>query len=148
MQLTHPSTWPVIGGLFTPPPPPPTPPAPVPLTAAERFRNMLLTDTKEFFVTPIDKVRDDPIKALAYLVSYTVLGLFIGLLFPSIGYFIIGLNMGIIGREIVLHFSTFAESVILRINFQCVQNLLRNVIGTDPAAQGPAAPAGQVPANR
>ena len=94
--------------LFNTKPPEQVVPAPVDLPLITHIKN----DIKDFYLNPENQIKNEPLKALAYLVGTTVLGLFTALVFPFFGYFSIGLAFGIIGRAISLNFAEYGANLL------------------------------------
>jgi len=120
----------------------PPPPPPVPQNAAGRIGNILKTDLKDYWVDPVNKVMDEPIKALGYSGIIKTISLFIALIFPFLGYATLGVSIALIDRVIILNLRDFSNGVIDSINVECVQNLMRAVLG---GRRDGDAPAGGVP---
>ncbi|HEU63965.1 MAG: hypothetical protein KR126chlam4_00113 [Candidatus Anoxychlamydiales bacterium] len=91
-------------------------PAPVlgPRVDAEdvRISQMIQDDLKGYWLDPLHKVLNDPIRAIVYSVAIKALSWFVALIFPFIAYNMFGLSIGLIDRIAYNHFTLFFQGVI------------------------------------
>ncbi len=125
MPSFFPASW------FTKPEPPLSRPSPPTGTLG----TMIKKDLKEYIVEPVDKVMNDPTRALFYSAAIKMISLFVALVFPFIGYTAIGLSLALIDRVILLNFRDFTATLIDRINVDCIQSLIRAILGSPEPEQ-------------
>jgi hypothetical protein len=119
-----------IKSFFTTPAAPANPPPAVQKQGSEVV-SIIKNDIKGYLLTPEAKVMNDPVRSLIYTTAIKVTSLFIALVFPFIGYTMIGMSLALIDRVILLNLSDFTSRVIHRINIDCVQKLIGTIVGNN-----------------
>ncbi|MBN2479604.1 MAG: hypothetical protein JXA94_05200 [Parachlamydiales bacterium] len=87
-------------------------PTPKPLITPDKMRTHLKGFWSAKNIDGNDNpVLNDPKTALTYLVAINVFGLFIGFVFPLLGYGLIGFSWGVIGKPMILRWPDFFEKL-------------------------------------
>lgn len=73
---------------------------------------MIKADLKDYWKDPVNKVLDDPIRAIIYSVGTKAIALFVAIIFTSIGYFVFGVSFALIDRVVIQNFTLFFHRVI------------------------------------
>lgn len=102
-------------------------------TAHHTFGAMLKTDLKDYLTIPVDKVMNEPGKAVMYSVGVKVASMFIALIFPFIGYAIIGMSIALIDRVVILNRGEFSKRFFNGLSFESILNIFKTAKGTAPA---------------
>lgn len=90
---------------------PPSAPAPA-MGAEQRISKMLQKDLRDYWKDPLNKVLNDPIRAIIYSIAIKALCLIFALFSGFIGYSLFGISIALIERIIFNNFTLFFHSII------------------------------------
>lgn len=106
-------------------------------TATSEIGTIIKDDLYAYYKDPVRKVLNDPIKALVYSTAAKIVALFISLVFPFLGYTLLGCSLALIDRVIVVKSAEFRTSLTKMLP-GWMQSIVNSFFGA-PQGTAPAA---------